>query len=236
MEAKRDGAAFVGARKLQNGGVLFDCKDDETAKWVKEAAVMSQFVAALGGSCVYKPRRTELVGEMVSVEARIDDAGMWRVVESDSGLAEGAIIGARWLKPIHRRTKDQKVAHVRVVFDGPDAANHAIDNGLFIGGIGIKVRRSSEEARRCAKCQGYDHLAAACKSVKDVCARCAGTHRTGDCTTLDSGVFHCANCDVDGHSAADRKCPVFMRAQARKAASDPTSGYRYIPTADPRTW
>ncbi|KAJ7174240.1 hypothetical protein C8R43DRAFT_873669 [Mycena crocata] len=83
-------------------------------------------------------------------------------------------------------------------------------------------------ARRCAKCQAYDHLAAACKAARDVCVRCAGEHRTTDCVMLDSGTFRCANCKVDGHSAADRRCPVFQAAQARKRARDPTAGYRYF--------
>ncbi|KAJ7039793.1 hypothetical protein C8F04DRAFT_1178503 [Mycena alexandri] len=40
MTEKLEGAAFVGARKLDNGGVVFDCADEKTADWVKEEETM----------------------------------------------------------------------------------------------------------------------------------------------------------------------------------------------------
>ncbi|KAJ7325890.1 hypothetical protein DFH08DRAFT_1027931 [Mycena albidolilacea] len=63
MEAKREGAAFVGVRKPDNGGVVFDWKDEGMASWLKQQDVMPQFIAKMGGGgvCVYKPRRVELV-------------------------------------------------------------------------------------------------------------------------------------------------------------------------------
>ncbi|KAJ7146969.1 hypothetical protein C8R44DRAFT_593486, partial [Mycena epipterygia] len=184
-----------------------------------------------------RPRRLELIAEMVSVEVRLEDAGTWRLVEMDSGLADGAITGARWVKAPHRRQPNQRVAHAKVEFMSAEAANHAIDNGIYVQGTRLRVRKSEEEARRCAKCQKYDgHLAHACKSEVDVCGRCAAAHRTGDCTVTDSGPFRCSNCKVEGHGAVDRQCPVFQREQQRRKARDPTAGYRYFPTADPKTW
>ncbi|KAJ6617278.1 hypothetical protein B0H10DRAFT_2218764 [Mycena sp. CBHHK59/15] len=103
MEAKMEGTVFVGTRRLPNGGVVFDCKDESTACWLKSVPIMAQFIAALGSSCVYRPRRIEMVAEMVSVDTSISDAGTWRAVEKDSGLSDGDIIGARWIKaPDHR--------------------------------------------------------------------------------------------------------------------------------------
>ncbi|KAJ7470792.1 hypothetical protein FB451DRAFT_1037477, partial [Mycena latifolia] len=239
MEEKLEGARFVGARKLANGGVVFDCVDDKTAVWVKTEARMAQFVAALGGSCVYRPRRLEMVAEMVPVGTRVEDVGTWRVVEQDSGLKSGDIVGARWIKAPHRRAAGQKVAHLKIEFATADAANHVIDNDVFIQGLRVRVRKSDEEARRCAKCQKYDgHLAHACKSDGDVCGRCAESHRTSDCTVADSDTdaLKCANCQVSGHGAVDRQCPAFQKEQQRRRAKDPTTGYRYFPTADPRTW
>ncbi|KAJ7214125.1 hypothetical protein C8J57DRAFT_1096557, partial [Mycena rebaudengoi] len=237
MTEKRDDASFSGARKLVNGGVVFDCRDDDMAKWVKQPEVMQNFVAALGGTCVYKPRRIEMVAEMVSVEAVLEDAAMWRLVESDSGIAKGGINGGRWIKAPQRRSPNQKVAHVKVDFATAEAANHAIDHGIFILGRRARVRKSEEEARRCAKCQKYaGHIALNCTEEADVCGRCAAGHRTADCTLTDRESFHCSNCKVNGHGAVDRSCPVFQKEQQRQQARDPTTGYRYVPTADPRTW
>ncbi|KAJ7264398.1 hypothetical protein C8J57DRAFT_1625047, partial [Mycena rebaudengoi] len=191
MTEKRDGASFSGARKLVNGGVVFDCQDDVMATWVKQTEVMREFVAALGGTCVYKPRRIEMVAEMVPVEATLEDAEMWRLVESDSGIAPGGINGGRWIKAPQRRTSTQRVAHAKVDFATAEAANHAIDHGIFILGRRVRVRKSEEEARRCAKCQKFaGHIAINCTEEADVCGRCAASHRTANCTLTDRESFH----------------------------------------------
>ncbi|KAF8153542.1 hypothetical protein K438DRAFT_1622942 [Mycena galopus ATCC 62051] len=201
-------------------------------RWLKAAGVMQQFLGKLGATCVYKPRRVELIAEMLPVEAKIDDSGMWRVVEGDSGLAHEVIVSARWVK-----APGQRVAHAKVEFVDAEAANHAIDNGMYFQGKHIRVRKSEEEAKHCVKCQKFDgHLANACTSLVDVYGRCAGDHRTGDCSVTESGTMRCANCKMDGHGAAERACPYFQEAQRKRRERDPTSGYRYIPTNDPKTW
>jgi hypothetical protein len=48
--------------------------------------------------------------------------------------------------------------------------------------------------------------------------------------------FKCSHCKVSGHGAVSRDCPAFVEEQKRRKARDPTAGYRYIPTHDPRTW
>ncbi|KAF7351085.1 hypothetical protein MSAN_01670900 [Mycena sanguinolenta] len=236
MEEKMEGATFVGASRLANGGVIFDCKDEATAEWVRQTHVVRQFVAALGSNCVYRPRRTELIAEMVGVEARVEEAGFWRVVETDSGITEGGIESARWIKAVERRTPGQRVAHLRVAFANAEAANHAIDNGLFVQGRHVRVRKSDNEPVRCARCQSYDgHFARACTAPANVCARCALDHRTAECLVTEQDL-RCGNCKASGHSAASRGCPAFVKAHERRRVRDPTSGYRYIPTLDPRTW
>ncbi|KAJ6483773.1 hypothetical protein C8R47DRAFT_981202, partial [Mycena vitilis] len=232
-----EGASFAGARKLTNGGVVFDCRDDTTSNWIQKKDIMEQFLAALGGTCVHKPRRVELIAEMVPIELRIEDAGTWRVIEKDGGFIEGGIAGARWVKAPHRRAPGQQVAHLKIEFAEAESANHAIDNGFYYQGRHYDVRKDKREPRRCAKCQKYDgHLAHACRSEVDVCGRCAENHRTADCPVTDSGTFSCSNCKVSGHGAVDRACPVFCKEQQRLRERDPTAGYRYIPTNDPRTW
>ncbi|KAJ7083394.1 hypothetical protein B0H15DRAFT_746481, partial [Mycena belliarum] len=221
---------------LKNGGVVFDCKDEAMAKWVKQPEVAQHFVAALGGTCVYRPRRIELVAEMVPVETRVEDPGVWRVVENDSNITAGEIVGGRWIKAVQRRNDGQRVAHLRLEFATAEAANHAIDNGIFVQGRHIRVRKMDDEPRRCSRCQSYDgHLAHACKATSSVCARCASDHRTVDCLATEAE-FSCGNCKVSGHAAASRECPVFLKEVEKKRTRNPTSGYRYLPTADPRTW
>ncbi|KAJ6447846.1 hypothetical protein C8R45DRAFT_764730, partial [Mycena sanguinolenta] len=224
---------------LSNGGVVFDCRDDDMAGWVKGASVMKEFVGALGGTVVYRPRSVTLIAEMVPVDLHEEVDGTWRLIESDSGLVTGAIAGARWVKPILRRKPGQRVAHLKVDFTSPEMANHAIDNGIYWQGRRINVRKSDDEPSRCVKCQGVDgHFAANCKATHDTCGRCAEQHRTAECTVLDQekDKMKCSNCGAGGHGAVDRTCPFFQQAVRAKRERDPTAGYRYFPTADPKTW
>ncbi|KAJ7173837.1 hypothetical protein C8R46DRAFT_826237, partial [Mycena filopes] len=208
-----------------------------TAEWLKVEATMKQFVASLGGMCVYKPRTVEMVVEMVPVETQIESPSTWKVMEEESGLQPGDIVAATWLKPLGRRTDTQRVAHVSLRLRRAEAANHLKDNHLFHKAQYMKVRKPRYEPKRCAKCQSYDgHFAGACKARADVCARCAGDHRTDNCSMLNSGTFGCSNCKVEGHGAADRSCPAFVQALVKLRARDPSSRYVYYPTADPRTW
>ncbi|KAJ7718533.1 hypothetical protein B0H16DRAFT_1337385, partial [Mycena metata] len=103
MTEKLEGAVFVGARKLSNGGVVFDCLNESTAVWVRGAETMKEFIAALGGTCVFKPRTIDVMVEMLPVELSIDSEGVLRLIETESGLTTGVIRGARWMKPLHRR-------------------------------------------------------------------------------------------------------------------------------------
>ncbi|KAJ7187279.1 hypothetical protein C8R46DRAFT_827697, partial [Mycena filopes] len=210
----------------------------KTAGWLKQEEIMKQFISALGGTCVYKPRRVEMVAEMVPIELPIESPGTWRVVEAESGLKAGDIVAAKWLKLPSRRSPNQRVAHVVLELKSPEAANHLIDNGIFSKGKYMNVKKPEDKAQRCLRCQSYDgHFAAACKAAVDMCGRCAGAHRTSNCNITDSGIFTaCANCQVQGHAASDRNCPQFLRAQERRRARDPMAGYRYFPTDDPRTW
>src|ERR1700723_3440350 len=93
----------------------------------------------------------------------------------------------------------------------PEQANIAIRHGLVIEGKKVAVRRHRMDPKRCMKCQGIgvNHNAAECKFIHDVCARCAGMHRTSECAVTDFADFKCANCKTKGHGAADRECPIF---------------------------
>ncbi|KAJ6457636.1 hypothetical protein C8R45DRAFT_844136, partial [Mycena sanguinolenta] len=232
-----EGAAFSGARKLANGGVVLDCRDEKMAQWVKQDDHMRQFLSALGGTCVFRPRRQEVLVELVAIDTRVENAGTWRVVEKESGLTERDIAGARWLKPPHQRSTTQTAAHLRMEFTSSESANHAIDNGVFIQGKHYRVRKMEVLPRRCMKCGEFSgHIAWDCKATVDACGRCGENHRTVDCTVMDSGMFKCSNCKVSGHGAADRSCPFFRNEQQRMRERDPSAGYRYFPTNDPKTW
>jgi hypothetical protein len=94
------------------------------------------------------------------------------------------------------------------------------------------------DPKRCLKCQGVgiNHNAADCKSIHDVCARCAEMHRTDQCTVESLTDFRCANCKAKGHGAADRECPIFKERMKVLHDRIPNYAYRFFPMKDPSTW
>ncbi|KAJ7342557.1 hypothetical protein DFH08DRAFT_704052, partial [Mycena albidolilacea] len=208
-----------------------------SAVWVHEEAVMKEFVVAMGGSSVYCLHSIQLIAEMMLVEVRVENAGMWQVVEGESRLTVGVIVSARWVKAPEKRAQNQKVAHLKVEFLDAEAANHAINYSLYWQGRNFRICKNDKEPWHCMKCQKFNrHLAYACKSAVDICGRCAENHRTVNCPVTDSGLNRYSNCKVSGHMAVNHMCPFFQKEVQRKCARDPMVGYRYVPMADPKTW
>ncbi|CAK5284048.1 unnamed protein product [Mycena citricolor] len=84
-------------------------------------------------------------------------------------------------------------------------------------------------------------MARDCPLTRDICARCAGEHRTGNCTKGDDE-RECANCKTKGrphkrHGAADRSCPTFTDHLQASLQRNPDAKYRYYPVEDdPSSW
>src|ERR1700690_492108 len=204
-----DGVEFLHARRTTGGGVVLVLKTEEGAAWVCSERVMAQFARELGGMMTAAPTLCMVIAEYVPVAFDPETKTALESVEHDSGLADGAIREAHYIKKVERRAQGQRVAHVMVGLISPEQANLAIRNGLVIEGKKVAVRRHRMDPKWCMKCQriGVNHNAVDCKSIHDVCARCAEMHRTDECQVSEFADFRCANCRAKGHGAADRDCP-----------------------------
>jgi hypothetical protein len=233
-----EGAAFVSALKTRAGSVIYALNSDAAAKYLRRDKNMREFTRHYGGTAMVSPRTCQLVIEYVPADFQPSDQGALRRIEQASGLPDMSICEARWIKPAHLRNEGQKFAFLILGTSTRDAANHALEYGIIIEGRPCKARKSLPEPKRCMKCQVFGHIAKECKSIHDVCARCAGMHRTNDpaCTIGGKEDLKCANCKGVGHSAADRTCQVFRDNQRGTHARNPDAKYRLFPTAEPKTW
>ena len=114
-------------------------------------------------------------------------------------------------------------------------------NKLITYGTVVEYRRSDtrkwlEEVMRCTKCQRLNpgHCTATCPSTHDVCAHCAGHHRTTQC--LDKNKQRCANCVCDGHPAWSKTCLAYERKLKQLLEANPENRYKYYVTEDRSTW
>ena len=232
------GMKFIGARKTQSGAVIYTLDATASAEYLRREDVMRSFMDHFGGSSDLHVRTYQVVVEHVPVTFDPNDTEALRRTEEATGLPPRAIYEARWIKPTHLRSPGQKVAFLIMGFSSRETANHAMNYGLVIEGKHCRTRKLLPEPRRCVKCQGYGHFARECKSTKDVCARCAGEHRTTDpdCMIGRGQPARCANCSKEGHGAADRSCEEYKRRLTQMRARDPDLRFRLFPTDDPDTW
>lgn len=234
------GTEFKGARKLKNGGVIYDMDTPAAASWLKSDGVMQSFLTKYGGTSIIKDRSYTVVAEYVptTVNLETEPHTEYKRIEDANDLRAMSVLSAKWIKPPHRRTQGQRTAHLLIGFKTIEAANTAIRNGLYIAGKRVTNRKLIQEPRRCMKCQGIGggHLAAECPQVADTCGTCAGAHRTETCQISDSRGYRCANCQTRGHAAWDRTCPAFLSSAARLTERNPDNKYRYFLSDDPSTW
>ncbi|KAI1782095.1 hypothetical protein LXA43DRAFT_870354, partial [Ganoderma leucocontextum] len=166
------GLRFTAARFLRNGGTVFELATAEMAEWIREHA--DEFARWLGAGAKLKLRLFKVIAEFVPVALDPTDVKVWRDAEEELGLPPNAVVGARWIKPIERRRKDQKVAFLMIDFSDRDAGNVAMSQGLSLAGKRVTLHRCYNEPLRCARCHKYGvgHLARDCPQKGEICGTC----------------------------------------------------------------
>jgi hypothetical protein len=229
---------FIHARKTAKGGAILVTRTEEDARWLKGEAVINHFAEKMGGTILARADLCMVVAEYVPVSFDPELYSAFGQVERESGLRKGALREARYIKQKQYRREGQRSAHMLIGLTDTEQANIAIRNGMVIEGKHIAIRRHRIDPQRCLKCQkiGVAHRAAECKSIHDTCGRCAGMHRTNDCTITNPDEFRCVSCNTAGHASVDRSCPSFCRKMKATHAKFPDYRYRFFPTKDPATW
>jgi hypothetical protein len=233
------GTAFVGAKKLRNGNVIYQLNTADAGTWINQTEVQKAFMENYGGTGKIQSNLYYVVAEFVPTTFIEDSTFTHAKIEENSGLCYETIAYSKYIKPAHLRAKNQKVAHVVFGFNDRHAANNAIQSGMIVEGKQINVRKKLTDPKRCLKCQKYGHFVPDCKATADKCARCDGQHRTSTCNVTDTTQFSCSNCigaTAKGHGAADRNCPAFRSETEKLHNRVPDNKYKYFPTSEEKTW
>ncbi|KAF8894883.1 hypothetical protein CPB85DRAFT_1230110 [Mucidula mucida] len=158
-------------------------------------------------------------------------------IAEDNNFSSTDVLSAWWIKLQEKRRDSQQVANLLLGFPMRELANRAQHQGLIIEGRTCLVRKDRFKVTRYMKCQQLPrtHDAKTCPH-DNVCGRCAKPHPTRECIIMDRALFRCANCNEDGHGAADRSCKVFHNANEAMIKQNPDMHYVYYPTLNPITW
>lgn len=233
------GSKFIGAKRLRNGNILYAMNTKEAADWMKKKEAQKAFGEKYGGMTNVRTRLLYAIAEFVPTTFGAGSDFANAQVEDVNKLHAGSLAYSKWIKPENLRSPSQRSAHAILGFTSREEANKALEYGLYMEGRAVQVRKMLPEPKRCLKCQRHGHITTECKATTDTCARCSGQHRTATCNATGPEMLKCANCpdrNAAGHTAADRRCPTFVRETERLQARMPETKYRYYPTNEPKTW
>jgi hypothetical protein len=202
--------------------------------WLVKQENRDKLCNRIGPGVVFRARVHNLIAFNVPLGISPEDNNHRLEVCEANSLDPDTITLMKWIKPIHRRSKTQRTAHLIVTFNNADAANRAITNGLYICSRRCHVERMKREPTRCLKCQGWNHIASECLEKDDTCGNCTKKHRTNECPTPQTRC--CVSCKSNDHASWDRECPTFIRKLNDLNNRSPENNLQYIPTEDSWTW
>lgn len=229
---------FTTVRKTKRSMIIYTCTNEAVAEWLKQPPNRSIFLANFSCLMQFLDTQCPILVEYVPVSFNPANPDILREVETSNLLDPGSLRLSRWIKPLARRTQNQRTAHLIINCATPEVANVAINSGLHILGRQLEARKLRPDPRRCLKCQELtnDHIAASCSSLHNVCGNCSEHHRTAQCPHPDQTHYKCANCQ-GLHGAWDRSCPIFVAASDKMLNRSPGLDSRlYLIPNDPATW
>ena len=207
---------------------------DAAETWLSEQENRDKICNKIGPGVSFRSRVHNLIAFNVPIGISPENQSHRQEICEANNLDPDIITTIKWVKPIQRRTKTQRTAHLFLTFNNADAANRAITYGLYICNRRCHAERVKREPTRCLKCQGWNHFAKECTEENDKCGNCTKNHRTSDCPAPLTR--SCISCKTDDHASWSRDCPTFIKKLNDFNDRNPENTLQYIPTADPWTW
>jgi hypothetical protein len=216
------------------GGLLIEMDNDRAANWMKNTKNAENFCKTIGPNAKFKIKTYSLITYNVPISMDPDNNAHIEEIQEVNQLERGTIKWARWVKPITRRSRGQRSAHLIPSFTDTSAANHVLVSGLTICHHRIRIDKVKKEPIHCLKCQKWNHYARECPAEHNTCSNCAGPHRSAQCQ--DPSKRRCISCDTDNHASWSRECGTFLRKVNECNCQHPENALPFIPSSEPWTW
>lgn len=194
---------------LRNGGIVIELETEALANWFKSPEGKAALENNLEKPVSFRQRYYPLVLEFLPIHLQIEREDFLRSIEQEDHLPPSSIASIRWIKPLTRRTAEQRKAFALLQIVDVQTANSILREGICIANERITIRKDKKEPIRCAKCQKYNHIAKNCHATTDTCGICADSHRTSDCNSYRT--TKCINCRSQQHDSRSRQCPEFIK-------------------------
>lgn len=219
---------------LRNGGLLLELDTPEAASWLRSDGVTDKFLESIGSGACIKNRTYQVIVQFVPIQFNPEDEAQVREYEEHNNLPQNSILKAEWIKPIHERKANQKVATMRMLHRDAESANTILKQGAYVFDKRVEPKRPRKEPIRCLRCQRFGHERRSCTSNNAYCAKCTGTHETNTCRVPRED-YKCVNC-FKSHPSYDRDCTKFWEKCHQMDRRCPENSLAYYPTDEPWTW
>ena len=118
--------------KLPNGRILIEMDSDVATTWLTNQDNQVKFCAKIGQGVQFYTQVHQLIAFNTPLGITPEDPKHRQEVCEANNLELETITMMKWVKPIQRRTQEQRTAHLIVTFNNADTANRAITNGIHI--------------------------------------------------------------------------------------------------------
>jgi hypothetical protein len=95
------GTAFVGARKLRNGSILYQLNTYDAGSWLSQTDVQKAFMDCYGGSSNMQSKLSYVIAEFVPTTFIEGSTFTHLKIEENSGLSVNTIAYSKYIKPAH---------------------------------------------------------------------------------------------------------------------------------------
>ncbi|KAF8593620.1 hypothetical protein BDV93DRAFT_422241, partial [Ceratobasidium sp. AG-I] len=113
------------ATRLARGGIRYEMGDRVQAAYLSDARVALEFEKGFGDvSC--KGQGAQVLLQCAPVTFEPENPLALRHLEMENQLCAGDILSAKWVKPVHRRTPNQKQAVLRLDLRSQELADRLI--------------------------------------------------------------------------------------------------------------
>jgi hypothetical protein len=96
----------------KNRGVLIELETDDTFRWINKQENKLPFSVELGLDIVFRPRSHTIIAFNIPLTIDPENEAHKKEICEANHLEEGVITSIRWVKPIARRTPEQKSTHL----------------------------------------------------------------------------------------------------------------------------
>ena len=128
-------AQFISARKTAHKNVLYEVDSEEMVAWLRSPEGQRSFASKFGTEISLASRPFSVLVEYVPIALEVENPNVHRDIERRNNLPAGSIRSACWIKPIKRRSPNQRCAHAILDFFRPSGANCIIQNRLCNGSV-----------------------------------------------------------------------------------------------------